>query len=219
MKNEFFSPFSILFLALFLVLISCQEKTPLEDNQSYSLFAGEDGGEIIIDKFTRGDTPVWLGAMDDIRRLELLLKDLDSVSHTRIGYFGEPILDKTTEELLAFFELKPEASNNRYQFLESENLRLITRENRVMGMVFKQPEKVTIDGVFLSNLDILAFKKAYPKSYAMRNYHGDEYRINFSDSVPEVYDFAILKISKMDKKLQLRWVDGEIIDAKLVWYD
>jgi hypothetical protein len=204
-----------------MVLVSCQEKTPLKDNQSYGLFAGEDGGEIIIDKFTRGDTPVWLGAMDDIRRLELLLKDLDSVSHTHIGYFGEVVLDKTVEELFDFFELKPEASNNiGYQlFLESKNLRLITRENRVMGMVFKQPEKVTIDGVFLSDLDILAFKKTYPKSYAMRNYHGDEYKINYSDSVPEVYDFAILKISEMDKKLQMRWIDGQIIDAKLVWYD
>jgi len=68
-------------------------------------------------------------------------------------------------------------------------------------------------------LDILAFKKTYPKSYAMRNYHGDEYRINFFNNIPEVYDFAILKVSQMGKKLQLRWIDGQVIDAKLVWYD
>lgn len=50
----------------------------------------------------------------------------------------------------------------------------------------------------------------------MRNYYGDSYMINFSDSVPEVYDFAVLKIPEMGKKLQLRWIDGKIIDAKLV---
>jgi len=150
LKNKLFDPYPFLFFTLFLVMASCSENRAKDKKQLYVPMDAGDGREIIIEKFTRGDTPAWLGAMDDIGRLELLLKDLDSISHTRIGYFGELVLVKTTKELFDFFELKSEASNNLgYQFLESENLRLITRKDQGMGMVFKQPEKVTIDGVFI----------------------------------------------------------------------
>lgn len=221
MKKQVFDPSPILFFALILVLASCQERTQLKNNQTFGPFAGQDGGEININRFTRGDTPIWLGAMEDIEQLKLLLEDLDILPLSALSYFGEPVLKRNPEELISYFDLdfvEPSIPTNN-EFYESGNLGLSTKDGQIMSLTFKEIDKVFINGVSLSELDILSFKKNYPKSYHMRNYYGDSYMINFSDRVPEVYDFAILKIPEMGKKLQLRWIDGEIIDAKLVGYD
>lgn len=80
----------------------------------------------MIDRFTRGDTPVWFGAMDDIEQLKFLLEDLDILPASALSYFGKLVLERTSEELISIFDLAAVERSNaaRNQFYESEKLGL-----------------------------------------------------------------------------------------------